>query len=112
MRQHYQVGGALQNMPWGENQPPWEREDGTVDTDLRDVYETNEPIILARDEPGPIVSTYNFPVDNLGSLRTRATRLSFEPHLRCHFTKQGNQSVSLFHTLYQQHGVGESYLHI
>ncbi|KAJ8314770.1 hypothetical protein KUTeg_006920 [Tegillarca granosa] len=64
MRQHYQVGGGLQPMPWGPNPAPWENENGTVDEALREVYETAEPIILEEHRPGPVVSTYNFPIDN------------------------------------------------
>ncbi|KAJ8319270.1 hypothetical protein KUTeg_004361 [Tegillarca granosa] len=64
MRQHYQVGGGLQPMPWGPNPAPWENENGTVDEALREVYETAEPIILEEHHPGPVVSNYNFPIDN------------------------------------------------
>ncbi|KAJ8313161.1 hypothetical protein KUTeg_009288 [Tegillarca granosa] len=64
MHQHYQVGGSLQPMPWGPNLAPWENENGTVDEALREVYETAEPIILEEHRPEPVVSTYNFPIDN------------------------------------------------
>ncbi|KAJ8320133.1 hypothetical protein KUTeg_001720, partial [Tegillarca granosa] len=37
MQEHYQIGGALQQIPW--NEPPWEREDGSIDERLREVYQ-------------------------------------------------------------------------
>ncbi|MES9993656.1 MAG: C2H2-type zinc finger protein, partial [Candidatus Thiodiazotropha sp.] len=65
MRVHYQVGGALQRRPWGQNNlAPWQHEDGTSDEALRDVYEANAPIILETGRQGPIQSIYNFPLTN------------------------------------------------
>ncbi|KAJ8311210.1 hypothetical protein KUTeg_011238 [Tegillarca granosa] len=62
MENHYQVGDGLQQRPW--DTAPWEHENGTVDEELRQVYEANEPLILGDDQPGPIQSIYNFPVAN------------------------------------------------
>ncbi|XP_053391893.1 uncharacterized protein LOC128554633 [Mercenaria mercenaria] len=62
MRQHYQVGGALQRRPWDNNNAPWERDGWNAD--LREVYEANAPLILESHRRGPIMSVYNFPLDN------------------------------------------------
>jgi hypothetical protein len=44
MQQHFQTGGkALQERPWEIGQAPWETEE---DTQLKQVYEANEPLIL------------------------------------------------------------------
>ena len=69
MRAHYQVGGALQRRPWGQNNlAPWQHEDGTSDGALRDVYEANAPIILETGRQGPIQSIFNFPLTNQVSI--------------------------------------------
>jgi len=57
MRTHYQVGNGLQTVPW--ETAPW-----GDDYTLKEVYETNAPLILQQHKPGPIFSTYNFPVGN------------------------------------------------
>jgi hypothetical protein len=65
MRTHYQIGGGgLQARPWGDNSPPWEMEDGTVNQPLWDNYEANTPYILEQHRPGPVQSFYNFPIEN------------------------------------------------
>ncbi|KAJ8311825.1 hypothetical protein KUTeg_010638 [Tegillarca granosa] len=64
MREHYQHGGALHTVPWGDNPAPWEREDDTIDERLQEVYQANEPLILQNHDIGPVESTYNFPVGN------------------------------------------------
>ena len=62
MRQHYQVGGALQRRPWNDDNAPWVR-DGQDDS-LREVYEANAPLILEPHHFCPLRSVYNFPIDN------------------------------------------------
>ena len=62
MRQHLQVGGALQARPWSDDNAPWIR-DGE-DERLREVYEANAPLILAPHNLRSIRSIYNFPLDN------------------------------------------------
>lgn len=64
MNEHFQVGeGGLQARPWGNGTPPWE-EGGRVDHRLKEVYESNIPIILRRHQEGTVCSVYNFPIDN------------------------------------------------
>ena len=63
MRQHYQVGGQLQDTPWGNGPAPWEGDDET-DERLKTVYEANAPLILQPNAPGPNISVYNFPAGN------------------------------------------------
>ena len=63
MRTHYQVGGQLQDVPWGDERAPWE-EDNAIDERLRTVYEANAPLILQPNSPGPNISVYNFPAGN------------------------------------------------
>lgn len=87
MNEHFQVGeGGLQARPWG----PWE-EGGIVDHSLKEVYESNAPIILRRHQEGTVCSIYNFPIDNQFSVgeimqaayeiydrQNRAVRLNLE----------------------------------
>lgn len=47
----------------GNGTPPWE-EGGRVDHRLKEVYESNIPIILRRHQEGTVCSVYNFPIDN------------------------------------------------
>ena len=63
MREHFQVGGQLQEVPWGNQRAPWE-EDNAIDERLRTVYEANAPLILQPNAPGPNISVYNFPAGN------------------------------------------------
>ncbi len=64
MEVHFQAGaGQLQPEPWGAHSPPWEKENGDVDVDLRRCYETNRAIILDQHRLGPVLSTYNVPVN-------------------------------------------------
>lgn len=68
MKEHFQVGeGGLQARPWGNGSPSWE-EGGIVDHSLKEVYESNAPIILRRHQEGTICSIYNFPIDNQFSI--------------------------------------------
>ncbi|KAJ8312116.1 hypothetical protein KUTeg_009489 [Tegillarca granosa] len=64
MRTHFQVGQGIQPRPWGNRPAPWEFDGGEVDENFRDVYQTNEPLILEQHQRGPIESRYNFPVQN------------------------------------------------
>lgn len=59
MSTRYQVGGALQNRPWGDQDAPWQLENGDVDHGLREVYNSNAPFILEPHNTGPIRSVYN-----------------------------------------------------
>ena len=63
MQSHYQVGGQLQDTPWGNGPAPWEGDDETDDR-LKTVYEANAPLILQTNAPGPNISVYNFPAGN------------------------------------------------
>lgn len=64
MNEHFQVGeGGLQARPWGNGSPPCE-EGGIVDHSLKEVYGSNAPIILRRQQEGTVCSIYNFPIDN------------------------------------------------
>ena len=46
MNEHVQVGtGQLQSRPWGIGSPPWKRQEGDIDHDLKQVYEANSSII-------------------------------------------------------------------
>ena len=63
MRQHFQVGGQLQDVQWGDRRAPWD-EDDVTDERLRTVYEANAPLILQPNAPGPNISVYNFPAGN------------------------------------------------
>ena len=62
LRQHYQVGGALQRRPWAEDAAPWNRE--RENDGLPEVYEANAPLILETHQKGPVQSVYNFPLNN------------------------------------------------
>ncbi|KAK3109123.1 hypothetical protein FSP39_023489 [Pinctada imbricata] len=62
MTNHYQVGGQLQDTPWGNQPAPWEG--SSTDERLKTVYEANAPLILQPNAPGPNISTYNFPTGN------------------------------------------------
>lgn len=64
MNEHFQVGeGGFQARPWGNGTPPW-KEGGRVDHKLKEVYESNIPVILRRHQEGTVCSVYNFPIDN------------------------------------------------
>ena len=59
MRQHFQVGGQLQDVPWGNGLAPWE---GETNERLKTVYEATERTSYTSTEcPGPNISVYNFP---------------------------------------------------
>ena len=68
MKEHYQRGNgqsSQQARPWGDSVlAPWQQPDGSVDEDLHETYEANEPIILQPHQRGQVMSTYNFPIDN------------------------------------------------
>ena len=62
MQEHYQSGGgALQAIPWEDDQAPWEVAD---DLPLKTVYEANAPIILENQQESSVSSTYNVPLTN------------------------------------------------
>jgi G:T-mismatch repair DNA endonuclease (very short patch repair protein) len=63
MSHHNQSGGNLQNIPFNLDQAPWVI-DGKVDEEFKITYEMHEKLILANHKTTPVVSTYNFPVDN------------------------------------------------
>jgi hypothetical protein len=50
--------------PWGNELPPWIEANGEINSHLRNVYNTNRPIILERRREGAIQSVYNFPIQN------------------------------------------------
>ena len=65
MNKHIQVGtGQLQSRPWEIGPQPWQRQDGTVDHHLKNVYEANSSIILRRHLEGNVCSVYIFPLNN------------------------------------------------
>ena len=65
MNEHIQVGaGQLQARPWGNGTPPWQRQDGTINQNLKQVYEANSSLILRRHQEGNVCSVYNFPLNN------------------------------------------------
>jgi hypothetical protein len=62
MQEHYQSGGgALQAIPWEDDQAPWEVE---RDDRLKNVYEANATIILENHQESAVSSTYNVPLTN------------------------------------------------
>ena len=65
MNEHVQVGaGQLQPRTWGNGTQPWQRHDGTIDQNLKNVYEANSSIIIRRHQEGNVYSVYNFPLYN------------------------------------------------
>ena len=67
----HMTGGAdnLQPVPFNIN--PWENlDDGSVDEDLREVYEAHSHIILANHEESDLRTIYNFPLNNSFTLET------------------------------------------
>ena len=62
---HKQTGtGELQARPWGDNpnDAPWVADDGEVNQDLADTYETDEHLILAPSRVNSQPRVYNLPV--------------------------------------------------
>jgi G:T-mismatch repair DNA endonuclease (very short patch repair protein) len=77
MLQHRQLGGQLQNTPWGrEENSPWNQEK-KVDHELRDVYNMHVSLILQNHNIGNLVSTYNFPVDNSLNIEQMMEQLEY-----------------------------------
>ena len=65
MNEHVKVGaGQLQPRTWGNGTPPWQRHDGTIDQNLKNVYEANSSIIIRRHQERNVCSVYNFPLNN------------------------------------------------
>ena len=48
----------------GNGTPPWQRHDGTIDQNLKNVYEANSSFIIRRHQEGNVCSVYNFPLNN------------------------------------------------
>lgn len=59
MQRHFQTGAGLQVVPWGNDSAPWNGKET-----LKQEYETNAPLILEQNQTGPLISTYNFPIQN------------------------------------------------
>jgi len=61
---HFQ--NCLQALPWDDDgKPPWVRDDGTEDSDLKEVYMKHLVFILSPHIPGKVRTVYNFPTNDL-----------------------------------------------
>jgi len=60
-----QIGGQLQLPPWEKAgyTPPWD-DNGNIDEDLKETYDTHASLILDNHKITPLISTYNYPIDN------------------------------------------------
>jgi len=71
LQHRIQIGGQLQSPPWEKagKPPPWD-DDGNIDEDLKETYETHASLILQNHDTSPIMSSYNFPISNDFTIET------------------------------------------
>ena len=65
MRKHQVGRGVLQEVPWqGRENTPWIENNGKVNEKLKLVYDLHASLILQPHILKPLISLYNFPIDN------------------------------------------------